>query len=191
MNGDIERFKTRLVARGFSQKYDINYKETFTPTIRSDSLRILLAVVAIENLEYYQIDVSNAFTETLLKHDIFMQAPSGYDIPEKIVLKVDRNLYGLKQAAKDWHDMCLKTLINNLRFQRSPADLYVFIIYIRGLIVGLYVNNLIIAAKKLEDVLWFKKKISSRYKVKDLGKCKRVLGIRIRRNREKREMLLD
>ena len=153
VNGDIKKFKTRLITKDFSQKYGIDYEKTFTPTIRFDSLRILLAVVAIKNLKYHQIDVSNAFTETSLKHDIFMQAPPGYDISEKMVLKVDRSLYGLKQAAKDWHNIYSRTLINDLRFQRSPTDPYIFTIHIQKLIVGLYVNNLIIAAKKLKDVL--------------------------------------
>ena len=87
--------------------------------------------------------------------------------------------------------MYLKILINDLRFQRFSVDLYIFTIYIRGLIVGFYINNLIIAAKKFKNVLWFKNFFLSRYKIKDLKKYKKILSIKIRRNRKKREMFLN
>ena len=97
--------------------------------------------------------MSNTFTKILFKYNIFIQALSGYDIPEKIVLKIDRSLYSLKQTARDWYNIYLKILINNLRFQRFSINLCVFTIYTRRLIVGLYINNLIIVAKKFKNVL--------------------------------------
>ena len=68
--GKIERFKARLVARGFTQKYSINYTETFTPTVRLDTLRIFFVLVAKLNLECHAFDIKNAFTELPIKEDI-------------------------------------------------------------------------------------------------------------------------
>jgi hypothetical protein len=76
-NGGIEKFKARLVARGFSQRQGIDYQDTFAPTMRMDSLRVLLALVAVEDLECHQVDVNNAFTESVNTELIYMSAPDG------------------------------------------------------------------------------------------------------------------
>ena len=64
-DGSVERFKARLVARGFSQKYGVDFEDTFAPTVRHDTLRAFLAVVCSENLELHSVDVNNAFTVCL------------------------------------------------------------------------------------------------------------------------------
>ena len=68
----MQRFKARLVARGFSQIYDIDYDETFALTIRMDTLRAMLALIAIKDLETKQVNVNNVFIESTLKHLIYM-----------------------------------------------------------------------------------------------------------------------
>jgi transposase InsO family protein len=84
-NGGVERFKARLVARGFSQVEGIDFKETFAPTIRADSLRILLAIIALEDLEAHQVDVNNAFTEAKLNETIYMKPPDGVECEDGMV----------------------------------------------------------------------------------------------------------
>ena len=100
-NSGIDKFKARLVARGFSQRYGIDYQDTFTPTMRIDSLRVLLAIVAVEDLEYHQVDVNNAFTQSTNTETIYMSPPDGVRTAKGRVLKVLKSLYGLKQAARD------------------------------------------------------------------------------------------
>jgi hypothetical protein len=98
-DGTIERFKARLVARGFSQVHGQDYSDTFAPTFRMDTLRLFLAVVALQNLECSQFDIKNAFTESHLKEKIYMSAPHGVEVKKSFALRVLRSLYGLKQAA--------------------------------------------------------------------------------------------
>jgi Reverse transcriptase (RNA-dependent DNA polymerase) len=74
-NGQINRYKARVVARGFSQQYGVDYYETFAPVIRMESLRILLAIAAIEDLEVHQINVITAYLAGVLPEEIYM-APS-------------------------------------------------------------------------------------------------------------------
>jgi Reverse transcriptase (RNA-dependent DNA polymerase) len=96
VDGTIERFKARLVARGFNQVHGQDYTETFAPTIRMDTLRLFLAAVAAEDLEYVQFDIKNAFTESHLKEKIYLTAPKGVEVKKGCVLQVLRSLYGLK-----------------------------------------------------------------------------------------------
>ena len=90
--GETERFKARLVARGFSQQHGVDYTETFAPTVRMDTLRMFLAMVAKEDLECSQYDIKNAFTESNLKEEIFLDPPEGVPVKKGHVLKALRSL---------------------------------------------------------------------------------------------------
>ncbi|KAI1513419.1 RVT-2 multi-domain protein [Pyrenophora tritici-repentis] len=100
LDGTVERFKARLVARGFTQAHGTDYNETFAPTVRMDTLRLFMATVAAENLECFHFDIKNAFTESHLKEEIFLKQPQGVEVKKGYVLRVLRSLYGLKQAAR-------------------------------------------------------------------------------------------
>ena len=100
-SGEIERLKARLVARGFSQVYGIDYSETFAPTVRMDTLRLVLVMAAIEDYEYYHFDIKNAFIESHLKEKIYLTPPPGVPVKPGYVLQALRSLYGLKQAVRD------------------------------------------------------------------------------------------
>lgn len=80
VKGEIERFKARLVARGFDQLQGIDYTETFAPTVRMDTLRLFLAIVAKRDLECFQFDIKNAFTESEIREDIYLSPPDGVNI---------------------------------------------------------------------------------------------------------------
>jgi hypothetical protein len=98
----IERFKACLVARGFTQVLGKGYNETFAPTVRLDTLRKFLAIVAKADLECSHFDIKNAFTESHLKEDIYLAPPQGVQVQKGHVLHALRTLYGLKQAGRDW-----------------------------------------------------------------------------------------
>ncbi|SLM35638.1 related to retrotransposon hobase [Lasallia pustulata] len=86
ITGEIEQFKARLVAQGFGQQYGVDYTETFAPTVRMDTLRMFLAIVAKEDLECQQYNIKNAFTESHLKEQIFLEPPQGYYVKKDHVL---------------------------------------------------------------------------------------------------------
>ena len=79
LDGSLNKFKARLVVRGFSQVQGVDFEQTFAPTVKFDSLRLFLAIVAVRNIECHQVDVNNAFTESVLKEKIFIAAPKGVD----------------------------------------------------------------------------------------------------------------
>jgi hypothetical protein len=100
-NGAVERYKARLVVRGFSQRHGVDYDETFSPTVRMNTLRLFLTIIAREDLECHHVDVNNAFTEATLVEDIYLTSPEGVNVAVGKVLKINKSLYGLKQAGRN------------------------------------------------------------------------------------------
>ena len=94
------KYKARLVARGFHQKEGVDYNEIILPVVRHTSIRVLLAIVAHQNLELEQLDVKIAFLHGELEDEIYMTQPDGFQVPgkEDCVCKLRKSLYGLKQS---------------------------------------------------------------------------------------------
>lgn len=186
----VQKFKARLVARGFSQIHGIDYDETFAPTVRMDTLRAVLALVAIKDLETGQIDVNNAFTESTLKHLIYMNAPPGVNVKQGEYLRLLQSLYGLKQAAHDWYFTCNGVLIK-LGFVSSEADPCMYINKARQLIVLVYVDDISIVSPSKSQIQWFKTQFAKSFKIKDLGELQKILGIEVERDRPNRTIRLS
>ncbi len=190
VDGTLEKLKARIVARGFSQLYGVDFTDTFAPTVKFDTLRLFLVIVCLEDLECHQVDVNNAFTESFLKEVIYMAPPPGVDLPPGQALLIRRSLYGLKQAARDWHERCVRELVR-LGFEQCAADPCMLRHKERGIILLVYVDDICVAAKALSQVQWFKDEFQKAFKIKDLGEMKKILGIRITRNRKKRTLRMD
>jgi hypothetical protein len=190
LDGSVERFKARLVARGFSQVWGEDYDETFAPTVRMDTLRAFLAIAAAENLECRQFDIKNAFTEAKLQETIYLAPPQGISVRPGYVLRARKSLYGLKQAARDWNLLAREFLLE-IGFTQSLADPCLYTHTKRRIILLLYVDDIPAAAKKTSDLDWFYSKLSTRFNAKDLGGISKILGIRVTRNRKARELFID
>lgn len=94
--GKIDRYKARLVIRGFSQRKGIDYEETFSPVARLDTMRMNLSIAASERLNLAQFDVKTAFLNSIIKEDIYMEQSQGYEDGTDRVCKLQKSLYGLK-----------------------------------------------------------------------------------------------
>jgi hypothetical protein len=103
-DGSIECFKARLVAKGYSQHPGLDYNESFAPTFRPATLRIIMALAAVEDLELRFVDITSAFTNGDLDEEIYMKQPEGFHIgsPHQ-VCRFRKSLYGLKQSACQWN----------------------------------------------------------------------------------------
>ncbi len=86
-----------------------------------DTMRIFLAIVAKRDIECWQFDIKNAFTESHLKEQIYLAPPKGIKVGDGKVLKALRSLYGLKQASRDWN-LLLKQFLLKSKFKQSQAD---------------------------------------------------------------------
>lgn len=102
-DGEIERYRARLVARGFSQIEGIDYSATFAPVVSTSVVRLLFAQASIEGLVYKQFDIKTAFLYGNLDEEVYMQQPEGFDDSSPKVWRLKRSLYGLKQAPRQWN----------------------------------------------------------------------------------------
>src|SRR5436190_120641 len=111
-DGTIERYKARLVVKGFSQQKGIDYNETFSPVARMSTIRGVLSVAAANKMHLSQFDVSTAFLygELEEKEEIFIKQPEGFNDRTNRVCKLNKSLCGLKQAARCWHKRIVKSL---------------------------------------------------------------------------------
>ena len=110
--GSIIRRKARLVARGLSQKYGI---ETFSPTLKMDSLRLIISIAIQKCFSINQIDINSAYLNAPLKETIYMKAPEGQNTHK--YWKLNKALYGLKQAGREWNNK-LNDEILKMKFRR-------------------------------------------------------------------------
>ena len=100
--GNIERYKARLVTKGFTQKEGIDYTKTFSPVSKKDSLPIILALIVHFDLELQQMDVKTAFLNGELEKEVYMKQPEGFlsSNGEQLVCKLKKSIYNLKQASR-------------------------------------------------------------------------------------------
>ncbi|KAK8553907.1 hypothetical protein V6N12_030886 [Hibiscus sabdariffa] len=189
MDGNVQTYKGRLVAKGFRQIHGIDYDETFSPVAMIKSIRILLAVAAFHDYEIWKMDVKTAFLNGKLEEDVYMTQPEGFVTPEdaRKVCKLQRSIYGLKQASRSW----------NLRFNEATQE-FGFIrnedepcVYKKfsGSIVSflvLYVDDILIIGNDIPTLQSIKTWLSSCFSMKDLGEVAYILGVKIYRDRSRR-----
>ena len=120
------RYKARLVVKGFQQKQGIDFTEIFSPVVKMTTIRVILSIVAAENLHLEQLDVKTAFLHGDLEEDIYMTQPEGFEVlcKENLVCKLHKSLYGLKQAPRQWYKM-FNEFMRNSGFNRCDIDHFI------------------------------------------------------------------
>lgn len=183
-NGNVDRYKARLVAKGFTQKKGIDFKETFSPVVRFETLRFLFATAAAQDWEIHQMDVKTAFLNGDLEETIYMEQPEGFTQNPNLVCKLKKSLYGLKQSPRCWNAK-FKEFIQKHGLNTSAADPCLFICRQNQMVayIGLYVDDLLITGD-LKLVLYLKTLLAKQFDMKDLGLVKHILGIEVIRTPE-------
>ncbi|RVW34517.1 Copia protein [Vitis vinifera] len=127
-DGSVERFKARLVARGFTQSYGIDYQETFAPVAKLNTIRILLSLAVNQDWCLQQLDIKNAFLNGDLEEEVYMEIPPGFEesMAKNQVCKLQKSLYGLKQSPRAWFDRFTKAVLK-LGYKQGQADHTLFV----------------------------------------------------------------
>ncbi|CAI7921194.1 unnamed protein product [Closterium sp. NIES-54] len=183
-DGNIERYKSGLVAKGYQQKKKVDYKELFAPVVKPTTLRTLLACAAIKGWVVKQMDVTTAFL-----NGIFMAEQEGFDDGSGRVWKLKKALYGLKQAPRQWY-LKLREVLEEIGFTPSSADHSLFMLgegEQRSFMV-VYVDDILIFSPSSDLVKEVMLKLQDKFKCKALGDVSFYLRLHIERDVEKRCM---
>ena len=162
--GAVLKHKARLVAKGYVQQHGIDYDEVFAPVDRLESVRLLLALAASAGWDVHHMDVKSAFLNGELEEEVYVQQPPGFAATgkEHLVLRLVKALYGLKQAPRAWNTK-LDACHVKLGFAQCESE---HGMYVRGatttrLIVGVYVDDLVITGSNSSDIDEFKLEMGS------------------------------
>ena len=193
-DGKIETYKARLVAKGYRQILGIDYDETFSPVAMHKSIRIMLAIAAFYDYEIWQMDVKTAFLNGDLEEQIYMAQPEGFKVSGSAgkACKLQRSIYGLKQASRSWNTR-FDTTVKDFGFVQNEDDPCIYRRDDKGILVFLvlYVDDILIMGSNTEMLKSVKEWLSSKFSMKDLGDASYILGVKIYRDRSKRMLGLS
>ena len=188
------RYKARLVAKGFQQRRGVDFMHTFAPVARISSIRLLLAHALCADIPVHQMDVKNAFLNGVLNEDVYMRQPEGFIDPDRPhhVCKLNRTLYGLKQAARGWYEELVRVL-DACGLDPLQSDQSVFYGEINGEEVWLlaYVDDLLVLSRSPINVTMIKMELGKAFIIKDLGIASEFVGIAILYDEKSRRLKLS
>ncbi|EGD82047.1 hypothetical protein PTSG_11914 [Salpingoeca rosetta] len=192
--GKVIKYKARWVAKGYSQVHGVNYTDTFAPTATIAAIRTMLAMAVARGMDIQQMDVNTAFLNAPVDHEIYVQPPAVDGIfSPNTVLRLKRGLYGLKQSPRLWNHT-LDTWMREQDFVATATDACIYRRTCKGgkmMWVAVYVDDLLIFADSDSDMAAFKKAISKRFKMKDLGSPDICLGIKVQHDRKARTVTMS
>lgn len=186
LENDIkDRYKARLVVRGFAQKDNFDYDNLYSPVAKMTTIRTLLAIANQFSFELEQMDVKTAFLNGRLLEDIYIHIPKGIEQSKEQIYKLNKSLYGLRQSSKCWNDRINEFLLY-LNFTRSQNDycLYFKITTEGQIYLLLYVDDIILASDSRILIEGIKRELINEFKIKDKGQLRYFLGLEVNYNKE-------
>ena len=187
-NGQVDKLKARYVAKGYAQIEGIDFFGTYAPTCKPETFRILLATAARKDLYLGQMDVKSAYLHSKIEEEIYLEQPDGFvkkaNSGQKLVCKLNKSIYGLKQAAKNWYE-ALTSLLLKKGFKRSCNDYCLFVRKEENgtfSYVIVWVDDIVVAGATEEAVNEIKSMLNENFKMDDLNW---FLGMQILRSHDK------
>ena len=165
-------YKTRLVAKGYSQVQGVDFNEIYSPVVKHYSITIILSLVPQFDLELEQLDVKTAFLHGDLEETIYMDQPEGIKPgTENLVCLLKKSLYGLRQSPRQWYKRFDEFMLG-IKFIRYSYDSCVYLKMKNDQVAMsllLYVDDMLIASRSMQDIQELKQQLNSKFELKDLG----------------------
>lgn len=181
-DGSINKYKARLVVKGYAQIFGVDFFDTFAPVARQDTIRMLLAIAAQKGWKICQLDVKSAFLNGFLEEEIYVEQPEGFVVKghEDKVYLLKKALYGLKQAPRAWYSR-IDEYLSKLGFVKSLSE---STLYIKGdhanfIVISLYVDDLLVTGNNVELIQQFKDDMLQVFEMTDLGEMSYFLGMEV------------
>ena len=185
--GTITRNKARLVAQGYNQQEGIDFDQTYAHVARLESIRMLLAYACYKKFKLYQMDVKSAFLNGLLKEEVYVKQPPGFEHEQypDYVFKLKKALYGLRQAPRAWYERLSKFLLKN-GFIQGKIDPTLFTKENGNdiLVVQIYVDDIIFGSTDESLCEWFSKCMHSEFDMSMMGELNYFLGLQIKQTKD-------
>jgi hypothetical protein len=179
--GSMDKYKARLMARGFFQKEGEYYDETFSLVARYTSIRAIISLIASMRWNLHHMDVKTTFLNGAIKEEVYIEQPQGFEVHSKDthICRLKKYLYGLKQDPRAWYAR-MDTYLTRLGFSKSHADpnLYYKVMDNAPVILVLYVDDLFITGEE-SLIIQCKKELASEFDMKDLGLTHYYLGLEV------------
>jgi len=183
--GEVVVYKTRLVARGFTQRPGEDFGETYSSVAKLVTVRLLMASAACHGWHVHTCDVDSAFLNAPLQEEIYLRQPDGFSDGTDRVFRLRKALYGLKQAPKMWNEE-LGGHLQASGFERSASDdaLYIKFFDSGFCFIPAWVDDLLLVSDCEEHIQTVKEILGNKYKIKDLGEVSTYLGMQVKRDKE-------
>ena len=186
-NGDIVRHKARLVARGFTQRYGIDYAETYSPVVRYTTVRLLVAWAATHKMKIHQMDVVTAYLQGDVEEELYLEQPQGFSDDTDKVCRLRKAIYGLKQAGRAWNKK-LDAELKDMNLRQSAMDSCIYFNSDYSIIIAIYVDDFLIIYNDDRKLDALKEMLSNVFNMKDMGEAKGCIGIRIKQKADRIEL---
>lgn len=182
--GNVIKYKARLVAQGFSQKYGTDYDEVFAPVVKPTTFRTYLTLAGMLDWHVKHYDVKTAFLNGDIEENIYMYQPTGFakEGKEHLFCKLKKSLYGLRQSARAWN-IKLNKVLTSLGFRKGKADPCFYSKKVSNSVIHVfvYVDDMIIGSSDLSLIRKTEEDLNQEFEVKGLGDIKCYLGVEVER----------
>ena len=186
-NGEITKNKARLVAQGYYQEEGIDFEETYTPVVRLEAIKILLAFIVSQSVKLFQMDVKSAFLNGFIKEEVYVEQSLGFEDHKYLnyVFKLSKALYKLKQASRTWYERLSSFFLKNY-FKRGKVDTILFIKNTDAdmIIVQIYIDDIVFGATNLIIYKKFKQLMQGEFEMSMVGELSYFLRLHIRQMKE-------
>jgi hypothetical protein len=178
--GNIIKYKARCVANGKTQQWGVDYFETFSPVVKLPSIRILLAWACQSGYISWHFDIKSAYLYGQLDEEVYMKPPPGYDCPPHLVCKLQKSIYGLKQAARTWNTL-LNSTLTKLGYKRFYSDTGIYKRTLNGKLIylAIWVDDILLLCPDVSSVKIVREELRQHFETSDLGEATFLLGINI------------